>query len=103
MGAASLLDAKISIAERWGIPVRSQRLLCGEAEFDDETQVFTLGEHDITLTVVSVQVRGFQNGNHVIAVQDSKYNSWRRAGAEGVVRNVHEDGSLDVFWYTPQT
>jgi len=98
--SATCNDAKAAIMRQWGIPVPQQRILIGgEEELRGAHKVFQEGEcGGVVLTVLRVSVLDFQELDRVIAVRDSAYMEWRKAGDEGVVCNLEPSGDLDVLW-----
>lgn len=98
--AGTISSVKASIEEAWDVQVQEQKLVIGDRLIQDSVKVCSLGSSgDIIFTMVRVQNIDFKDGDKVIAVKDSAYISWRKAGDEGVVQNFQAGGDLEVYWF----
>eukprot|EP00747_Dinoflagellata_sp_TGD_P184707 gnl/TRDRNA2_/TRDRNA2_40590_c0_seq1.p1 gnl/TRDRNA2_/TRDRNA2_40590_c0~~gnl/TRDRNA2_/TRDRNA2_40590_c0_seq1.p1 ORF type:complete len:312 (+),score=33.64 gnl/TRDRNA2_/TRDRNA2_40590_c0_seq1:1-936(+) len=118
---ARLKDVKKDIEQNWGIPPREQKLIVNGTTPDEEcpvlkcrvrnvpTDITTIeppspslqgNEPPLVISCLRVRISDFQLGDRVVAVKDSNYLEWRKAGDEGTICDWDKSaGMLSVFWH----
>jgi len=98
-GDPTIKDVKVEVDQLWDIPVRAQKLAVADSVPADDLQLCSFGASgEVVLSLIREEITGFREGDRVIAVRDSAYCPWRKAGDQGEVVEVDFDGGVVVFW-----